>query len=97
MNLFVLAALLAAVLPAAQAAAPDPADPRTPVPAPTYRSVVPPQPATLEQGPADWRQSNREVGEFPRGHIDLLKWEQARERPPASPAPAPAASHGHVH
>ena len=32
-----------------------------------------------------WRAANQAVGEFPRGHIDLLRWEQAQS--PASAGP----------
>ncbi len=28
----------------------------------------------------DWRKANRQVAEFPRGHADVLKWEQARSK-----------------
>lgn len=35
--------------------------------------------------PTDWRAANEAVAQFPRGHADVLKWEQAH-----SPAPAPA-------
>jgi outer membrane protein TolC len=36
-----------------------------------------------------WRAANAAVGQFPRGHADLLKWEQEQARV-AAPAPAPA-------
>ena len=32
-----------------------------------------------------WRAANQAVGEFPRGHIDLLRWEQAQSPASASP------------
>jgi hypothetical protein len=35
---------------------------------------------------AVWQQANARVAEFPRGHIDILRWEAARE--PSDPAPA---------
>jgi hypothetical protein len=43
-------------------------------------------PADIEQARAIWQRANQRVAEFPRGHIDLLRWE-ARQ-----PAPAPAAA-----
>lgn len=46
-------------------------------------------PAT--DGTVDWRQANRDVAQFPRGHADVLKWEQAN-LPPAANAPAIAAN-----
>lgn len=42
----------------------------------------------------DWKAANGAVGQFTRGHMDLLKWERAQEgggRP--SPSPAPAHTH----
>jgi hypothetical protein len=51
-------------------------------------------PAALwAQGPApaaatDWRRANEAVAQFPRGHADVLKWEQAQ---PPAPLPTPSA------
>jgi outer membrane protein TolC len=42
----------------------------------------PPENPALSQARQQWREANERVGEFPRGHIDLLKWEQ-RNLPPA--------------
>ncbi len=40
---------------------------------------------------SDWRAANDSVGQFRRGHADVLKWEQSRQRAPAEQAaPAPA-------
>ena len=34
--------------------------------------------AQAQQTPdSDWRRANQQVAEFPRGHADVLKWEQA--------------------
>jgi len=38
---------------------------------------------------ADWRRANDAVGVLKRGHVDVLKWEQAN-LPPITPAAAPA-------
>jgi hypothetical protein len=39
----------------------------------------------------DWRKANEAVGQFKRGHIDVLKWEAAQApAPEPEPAPAPA-------
>jgi opacity protein-like surface antigen len=102
-KLYALAALLAAPL---MAAAADAADPATPVPAAGYRSVFDGIPQGVEEETVDWKKANAEVAQFPRGHIDLLKWEEANPgaapRPQAaptdglSPRPAPPAR-GHQH
>lgn len=45
----------------------------------------------LSEARQQWREANERVGEFPRGHIDLLKWEQRNLPPAAAPArPGPA-------
>ncbi|NIM42256.1 MAG: hypothetical protein GTN84_16885 [Hydrogenophaga sp.] len=51
---------------------------------------APPTDTDLAQALARWREANRRVAEFPRGHMDLLRWEAARAPAPAPPAPAPA-------
>ncbi|MBX3610431.1 MAG: hypothetical protein KF871_11105 [Hydrogenophaga sp.] len=57
------------------------ADPNTPsamvplaMPAP-QRLDTPELPADLAQARAIWRELNQQVAQFPRGHIDLLRWE----------------------
>lgn len=62
------------------------ANPATPVPAATYRSVFVDLPAGIEQTAGDWKKSNADVGQFKRGHADLLKWEQSQGAQPAAPA-----------
>lgn len=91
------AALLAALAPtlqAAPAAAPDPADPAAAVPRPHYRSVFSDTPTGVEQEAVPWNRANAEVARFPRGHIDLLKWEQgqAGKSAPAAAPPSTAAT-----
>lgn len=78
-----LAAALAVPLAAAAA---DPSDPDVPVPPPAYRSAFAGLPTGVEQESLDWRKANGSVAEFPRGHIDLLKWEQAQGRARGAPA-----------
>jgi hypothetical protein len=74
--------------PTAQAANPD-----TPVPPALHRSAFAGVPTGIEQNRMDWKKANADVGQFKRGHADLLKWEQEQARaanPPSSPAtPAP--------
>lgn len=88
--------------PLARAATPDDAlraaDPAQPaaarplsLPEP-QRLDAPESPADLERARAVWREANQRVAEFPRGHIDLLRWEaaQPRESQPPGTAAAPA-------
>lgn len=95
-----LAAALAA-LPLMAAAEPA-ADPAQPVPATEYRSVLRGPTGVADQD-LPWRKANEDVARFPRGHADLLKWEEKQAAParpgasaPASPAtPAAPRRHGH--
>ena len=65
--------LAAGLLPIAAQSTP-PYDPAAPVPAPHYTAL--PLLGTLPQlGETDWRQANETVGQFTRGHIDVLRWE----------------------
>ena len=57
-------------------------DPVVPVPAVLYRSVFVDTPAGVEREDADWRKANAEVGQFKRGHIDILQWENRKEAKP---------------
>lgn len=73
--------------PTAQAASAD-----TPVPAALYRSAFAGVPTGVEQTSVDWKKANADVGQFKRGHADLLKWEQEQAKaaqPTSSPIPAP--------
>lgn len=101
MKLHCLAALLAAPLAGAAA---DAADPAAAVPAAAYRSVFDAVPQGVEEETVDWKKANAEVARFPRGHIDLLKWEEANPgtAPAAAPSagssvPTPAPARGHQH
>lgn len=84
--------LLAAALavPFAASAA-DPSDPAIPVAPPAYRSAFADLPTGVEEQTLDWKKANADVAQFPRGHIDLLKWEEAQGRPRAAPPERPAA------
>jgi len=73
--------------PTAQAASAD-----TPVPPVLYRSAFAGVPAGVEQTSVDWKKANADVGQFKRGHADLLKWEQEQAKaaqPASSSTPAP--------
>lgn len=69
-----LAGVLAAgLLPMVVQSAP-PYDPAVPVPAPQY-APLPLLGTTPRLGEIDWREANEAVGQFTRGHIDVLRWE----------------------
>lgn len=94
--LFATAGLSA--LPTALAQAPTlwVADPKQPSALPDWSSVGrPPQtaapglPASMDEAIRRWQAANRAVGEFPRGHIDLLRWEQAQNATPPAAPPTP--------
>lgn len=91
-----IAAALLAALPLLASAA-DPADPATPVPRITYRSVFQDTPTGVEEQAADWRKANADVGQFTRGHVDILRWEQRQAAPPRAPASAPPAQQHEGH
>jgi hypothetical protein len=102
-NQLSLATLVATTWPMV-AFASDPADPAAPVPRIEYRCAFAGTPRGIEEGGVEWKQANAEVGRFPRGHVDLLKWEEAQgaqrgstPQPaptPSAPAPAQPASAG---
>ena len=48
----------------------------TPVPPVAYRSVFQDLPKGVESTVLDWKTSNANVGQFKRGHADVLKWDQ---------------------
>jgi len=73
------------------------ADPATPVPAaaaPLLPAAAPAKPLELptdiERARAIWQQANERVAEFPRGHIDIIRWEA--QNPAGAPAAAEPAS-----
>jgi hypothetical protein len=57
----------------------------TPVPAVVYRSVFADLPQGVEDTVLDWKAANAAVGQFKRGHADLLKWEQEQAHKTAPP------------
>ena len=82
-----IAAVLAA-LPLLAAA--EVADPAAAVPPTRYQSALP-APGGVAELDIPWRQANEAVARFPRGHADVLKWEQQEQDKPAAPASTPAA------
>lgn len=69
--------------PTATLQASQPGSPVAPV---AYRSAFADLPQGLEQTPTDWKAANAAVGQFKRGHADLLKWERDQARTPGAPA-----------
>ena len=79
-------ALAADLAPAPAPRPADPSSPMTPVPPIRYSSVFTDPVSLQAPGGTDWVGANAEVARFPRGHIDILKWEAAN--PGAEPASA---------
>lgn len=101
MKLLRLAAPWVAALPLLAAAA-GAADPAATVPRLAYESALAGARGGVEQDTVAWKKANADVARFPRGHADLLKWEESRGAEPAAAASAPAgkpaaapAPHGH--
>ena len=69
----------APVSTAPQASGDPVVDPAAPVPAVQYRSVFSPASGGVETREVDWRRANDDVGQFRRGHVDILKWESDHE------------------
>jgi hypothetical protein len=72
------------------------ANPNANVPAVVYRSVFKETSLGVEKDSADWRKANDDVGQFLRGHVDILKWEEqqsdkAMKAPMTTPAMQPDA------
>ncbi len=40
-----------------------------------------------ESAAQDWRKANEAVGQFPRGHVDVLRWEQSQTPKATTPSP----------
>ena len=73
-------------------------DPGAPVSSVVYQSVFAGTPTGVERESADWKKANAEVGQFKRGHVDILKWDEAQTqgsmqpKPMATDTPKPAMS-----
>lgn len=102
----VLAAVLplAVLLPHAASAQVSVTDPAATVPPVVYLSVFADTPKGVEMQTTDWKKANAEVGQFRRGHVDILKWEEANpsaiqtsapsDITPPKPAPSSATQGG---
>ena len=71
-------------LPPTPAAAPEAnvADASAFVPSVLYRSVFADTPKGVETETLDWKKANADVGQFKRGHVDILKWEASQGAKP---------------
>lgn len=67
--------LAAGLVPALAAAAGQPHDPASSVPAPVYSTLPVPVSGQAAMGEIDWREANDTVGAFTGGHRDVLRWE----------------------
>ena len=76
-------------------AADESSKPDASVPTVTYRSVFRETFLGVETDKVDWRKANDDVGRFTRGHVDILKREEAQDKavgqqalpPQSGPAP----------
>ena len=86
--------------PMAKAKAEEVTNPGVFVPPVLYRSVFVDTPTGVEAETLDWKRANADVGQFRRGHVDVLKWEEeqaARRKAMPSGAAQPAPASGHQH
>jgi hypothetical protein len=65
------------------------ADPAATVPAVQYRALFDAGPKGVVQEMDAWPAANARVGQYPRGHSDILKAEKAQATPRTQGAPAP--------
>ena len=71
-------------------------DPGASVPPVVYQSVFNQSPTGVETKSVDWKKANAEVGQFKRGHVDILKWDESQpkdkpaDKPPVQSEVAPA-------
>lgn len=72
----------------ALASALDPAAPQLPL----HHTSLPASGAIAQEW-ADWREANAVVAQFPRGHMDILRWE-AEQAAKAQPRPSGHEGHG---
>ena len=76
------------------------ANPEASVPAVRYQSVFAGLPAGVVQDSVSWADANAAVGQFPRGHADIVKWETRQAAGLAAPpgggiTPKSIANHDH--
>lgn len=76
----------------------DAANPDAPGAPLVYSGMKPVPPGNDAPAPNAWREAHDAVAAFPRGHADILVWEQqAAANPPAAPASAPPSAGSQPH
>ncbi|MEO6626623.1 MAG: hypothetical protein ABIN37_17620 [Burkholderiaceae bacterium] len=83
----VLAGAAAAAFGQVVAGPPEVTNPAAFVPAVLYRSVFVDTPKGVETDELDWKKANADVGQFKRGHVDVLKWEEEQQKARGAPTP----------
>jgi len=89
-HFFALLALSAPLLGAAQTLqqqAAMAANPDTGAPPVPYQPMSPAGASAAVVEPEDWKAANATVGQYPRGHRDIVKWEKSQV--PVQPAATP--------
>lgn len=89
-HFFALLALSAPLLGAAQTLqqqAAMAANPDTSAPPVRYQPLAPVGASALVVEREDWKAANTTVGQYPRGHRDIIKWEKAQPPTPAAAMP----------
>lgn len=86
-TLLVLALPLGSTAQTAPQQAAAAASPAAAVPALPYQPLPPTGASGLVQERADWKAVNATVGQYPRGHQDIVKWERAQASPAAPQEP----------
>lgn len=87
--------ILLTLAPASAMAQATASDPGASVPIVVYQTVFNRSPTGVETKSVDWKKANIEVGQFKRGHVDILKWDENQlkdkpvDKPAAKPEPAP--------
>lgn len=109
LSLTAMALLMAGASPPVLAQTPEPAPPAARSPANGNR-VFDPDASTLAlqhrplaagaaivNQPGDWKAANAAVGEFPRGHGDVLRWEKSQGNASGAAPDSGASAHQHHH
>lgn len=63
--------------------------PSTPVPALVQHPLPLVGISALVRELDDWQRANATVGQYPRGHMDIVKWERAQQAGQAAPGAVP--------
>ena len=109
LSLTAMALLIAGVSPPVLAQTPEPAPPAARSPANGNRVFDPDAPtlalqhrplaagAAIVNQPGDWKAANAAVGEFPRSHGDVLRWEKSQGNASGAAPDSGASAHQQHH